>query len=130
MVKKIIAVVLILVTAGAWFFLDQMNRQAIRDAEATRIAMQQARDEAKARAAAQAAAKAKLEALVLADLNNCKAEAEKAKNDFLTQHMQPSRRKRGQMVIPQSAIDEATKTQQAAEAACQSAYDTRITQGQ
>jgi hypothetical protein len=130
MVKKIIAVVLILVTAGAWIYLDQLNKQAIRDAKAARVAMQQAREQAKARAEAQAAAKAKLEALVLADLNNCKAEAEKAKNDFLTQHMKPSRRKRGEFVIPQSAIDEATKTQQAAEAACQSTYDTRIAQGQ
>jgi type II secretory pathway pseudopilin PulG len=129
MVKKVIAIVLILATSGAWFYLDQLNKQAIREAEESRKAMEAARIQAKLRTEAASAAKAKFEAMLLADLNNCKAEAEKAKNDYLDQHKKPVRHKRGKFTVPQSVMDEATKTLEAADAVCQSTYDTRKAQG-
>lgn len=125
MVKKVAAVVLILLAGGGWFYLDYLNKQELKAAEESRKAMEQARAQAQARAAA----KAKFEAQIVADLNACKATAEKAKEDFLTQHQQPVRRKPGQFTVPQAAIDEAAKTLEAANAACQTAYDTRVKSG-
>ncbi len=125
MIKKVVFLVLIVLSAGAWLYLDYMNKQEQAAAEEMRRAVEQARLQAKMRAEA----KAKFEAQILADLNNCKADAEKAKNDFLTQHQQPVRRKPGQFTIPQAAMDEAAKTQEAANAACQSAYNARLAQG-
>ena len=46
MVKKAIAVVLIMLTGGAWFFLDYLNRQQLQEAEELRRAMEQARTQA------------------------------------------------------------------------------------
>lgn len=129
MVKKIIAVVLIVLAGGGWFYLDYRNKQEIQEAEELRRAMEQARVQALARAKAAAEAKAKFEAQILADLTACKAAAEKAKEDFLTQNQKPVRRKPGKFTIPQAAMDEAAKTQDAANAACQTAYDTQLKNG-
>ena len=125
MVKNIVAVVLILATGGTWFYLDYLNKQEILAAEESRKAMEQSRAQAKARADA----RAKLEAQLTADLGACKASAEKAKEDFLTQHQQPVKRKPGQFTIPQAAIDEAAKTLEAATAACQATYDAHVKSG-
>lgn len=125
MVKNIVAVVLILATGGTWFYLDYLNKQEIQAAEESRKAMEQSRAQAKARADA----KAKLEAQIMADLTACKATAEKAKEDFLTQHQQPVKRKPGQFTTPQAAIDEAAKTLEAANAACQATYDAHMKSG-
>jgi hypothetical protein len=125
MFKKIVAVVLILATSGAWFYLDYQNKQEQLAAAEMRKAMDQMRAQAQARAAA----KAKFEAQIQSDLNTCKATAEKAKEDFLTAHQQPVRRKPGQFTIPQTATDEAAKTLEAANAACQTAYNARLQAG-
>ncbi len=129
MVKKIVAVVLIVVTGGAWFYLDYRNKQEIQEAEELRRAMEQARAQALALAKSMAEAKAKFEAQILADLTACKTAAEQAKQDFLDQNKKPVRRKPGQFTIPQAALDEAAKTQEAANAACQSTYDSRLKTG-
>ncbi len=121
MVKKIVALVLILATSGAWFYLDYQNKQEQLAAAELRKVMDQMRAQAQARAAA----KAKFEAQILADLNTCKATADKAREDFLTAHQQPVRRKPGQFTIPQAATDEAAKTLEADYAACQTAYNAR-----
>lgn len=129
MVKKIVAVVLIVLTAGSWFYLDYLNKQQLQEAEELRKSMEQARAVALAKAKAAAEAKAKFEAAILADLNACKATAEKAKEDFLAQNQKPVRRKPGQFTIPQAAQDEAAKTLEAANAACQATYDSRLKSG-
>ena len=129
MFKKVIAVVLIIVTGGGWLYLDYRNKQELAEAEALRQSIMQARLQAEARARAAAEAKAKFEALILADLNTCKATAEKAKEDFLTQHQKPVRHKRGQFTVPQAAMDEAAKTLDAANAECQATYDKRLKAG-
>ncbi len=124
MVKKIVALVLIVAAAGTWFYLDQLNKQALEEAAKARQDVERARAQAKMRADA----KAKVESEAQATLTSCKADAEKAKNDYLTQHQQPVRRKPGQFTIPQDAQDEAAKAFDAANAACQSAYDQRLAQ--
>lgn len=129
MVKKVVAVLLVVVLGGTWFYLDYMNKQAILAAEQLHREMEQARAEAMARAKAAAEAKAKFEALILAELNACKATAEKAKEDFLTQNQKPVRHKRGQFMVPQAAQDEAAKTFEAANVACQATYDTHLKNG-
>jgi type II secretory pathway pseudopilin PulG len=129
MVKKIIAVVLIVLAGGGWFYLDYRNKQEIREAEELRRSMEQARAQALAQAKAIAEAKAKFEAQILADLTTCKADAEKAKNDYVTRNQKPVRRKPGQFTIPQAVADEAARTLETANAACQATYDTRLQNG-
>lgn len=125
MVKKVIAVLLILLAGGGWFYLDYLNKQEQQAAEQSRKALEQVRAQAKARAEA----KAKFETQISADLNACKAAAEKAKEDFLVQHQQPVKRKPGQFTIPQAATEEASKNLEAANAACQTTYENRLKTG-
>lgn len=129
MLKKIIAIVLILVSAGTWGYLDYLNKQELQAAEELRQSMIQARAQAQARAKAAADARAKFEATILADLTTCKATAEKAKEDFLESNKKPVRRKPGQFTVPAAAQEEANKTLEAAVAACQTNYDTRLKNG-
>jgi hypothetical protein len=129
MLKKIIAIVLIVVSAGTWGYLDYLNKQEIREAEEMRRSMEQARAQALARAKAAAEARAKFEATILADLTTCKAAAEKAKEDFLEANKKPVRRKPGQFTVPAAAQEEANKALEAANAACQTNYDTRLKNG-
>lgn len=129
MVKKIVAVVLIVLAAGTWGYLDYLNKQELKAAEEMRVAMAQARAQAMARAKAAAEARAKFEATILADLTACKATAEQAKEDFLTKNQKPVRHKPGQFTIPPAVMDEAAKTLETANAACQSTYDTRLHNG-
>src|SRR5512137_1838497 len=129
MLKKIVAIVLIVLATGTWGYLDYLNKQQIQEAEDLRRSMEQARAQALARAKAVAEAKAKFEATILADLTACKATAEKAKEDFLDANKKPVRRKPGQFTVPAAAQDEANKTLEAANAACQTNYDTRLKNG-
>lgn len=100
--KNIVLVVLAVAAAGLYFYLNQMNQQALEDAAASRKAVAQARAHASALAATQAAAKSTFQSMVLSDFNKCQAEATKKKN---------------------------AKAREAAEAACKSSYDSRLTQG-
>ncbi len=124
MLKKVVAVVLIILSAGTWGYLDYLNKQEIKAAAEMRAAMEQARAQAMARAKAAA-----FEATLLTELETCKATAEQAKEDFLVQNRKPVRRKRGEFTIPQAALDEADKKLEEANAACQTNYDTRLNNG-
>jgi hypothetical protein len=123
--KKIVAVLLILATGGAWLYLDYENKQA----QIAAVEMRKALEQMRAQAQARAAAKAKFEAQLLADLITCKATADKSREDFLVAHQLPVKRKPGQFTIPQADIDEAAKTQEAANSACQLTYDTQLKSG-
>ena len=125
MVKKIAAVVLILLAGGTWGYLDYLNKQEQQAAEELHRQM----DEARAKAAARAAAQAKFETQIMSDLTACKAAAEQAKADFITQHQQPVKRKPGQFTIPPGVAEEADSTLAAANASCQTTYDTRKQNG-
>lgn len=129
MLKKIVAAVLIVLAAGTWGYLDYLNKLELKAAEELHQSMIQARAQALAKAKAAAEAKAKFEAEILADLATCKASAEKAKVDFLEANKKPVRRKPGQFTVPASAQEAANKSQEAANAACQTNYDARLKNG-
>ncbi len=124
MLKKIVATVLIILSAGTWGYLDYLNKQEIKEAAELRAAMEQARAQALARA--QAAA---FESMILAELETCKATAAIAKEDFLIRNRKPVRRRKGEFTISQAALDEAEKMLEEANAACQTNYDTRLSSG-
>ena len=119
MIKKVAAIVLILLSGGAWLTLDYMNKQEQLIAEQTRQAMIQAREQAKARFIVQ----------IKGDLTNCQAAAEKAKVDFLTLNQKPVPRKPGEFTITQAVADESTKMLADANAGCQLTFDTRSKSG-
>lgn len=119
MVKKIVAIVLILLAGGAWLYLDYLNKQEQLIAEQTRQAMQQSRADAKARFTAQ----------ISTDLTTCHAAAEKTKTDYLTLNQKPVPRKPGEFTITQAVADEAAKMLADANSACQLTFDTRSKSG-
>ncbi|MBI5890464.1 MAG: hypothetical protein HZB47_07280 [Nitrosomonadales bacterium] len=129
MLKKIIALVLIVLAGGTWVYLDYLNKQELKAAEEVRQAMAQARAQAQARAKAAEEAKAKFEAQLLVDLTTCKATAEQAKVDFLDANKKPVRRKPGQFTVPAAVQAEADKTLETANAACQATYDMHLASG-
>ncbi len=117
--KKIVAVVLILLTGSAWGYLDYLNRQEKLAAEQTRKAMEQAKAEARAR----------FEAMLRSDLSNCLAVAEKTKSDYLTLNQKPVPRKPGEYTVPQAVADKAAKKLADDNDGCKLTYDTRMTHG-
>ena len=125
MLKKVAAVVLILLAGGTWLYLDYLNKQEIQAAEEMHRAMDKARAEAKARADATA----KLLGQLQTDLTNCQAAAESAKNEYVAKNQQPVRRKPGEFTITQAVADEASKMLNEANATCQQTYDTRLKSG-
>jgi hypothetical protein len=127
--KTIVAVVLIVLAAGTWGYLDYLNRQELQGAEELRQSLVQAHAQALARAKAAADAKAKFEAAIQADLTICRATVEKAKEDFLEANKKPVRRKPGQFTVPAAVQEKANKTQEAANTACQTNYDTQLKNG-
>jgi hypothetical protein len=119
MLKKIVAIVLILLSGGAWIYLDQLNKQELMLAEQSRQALIQARAEAKTRFIAQ----------IKEDQTNCQTTAAQAKVDFLTLNQKPVPRKPGEFTITQSVADEAEKLLADASAGCQLTFDMRSNRG-
>jgi len=126
-IRKVVAVVLIVLAGGNWLYLDYRNKQEMQELEELRRSMEQAHLQALAEAKAVAEARTKFEAQ--ADLNACKTGAEKEKEDFLIRNRKPVRRKPGEFTIPQAAMDEAEKNLETSNAACQSTYDARLKNG-
>lgn len=129
MVKKIVALVLVIVTGGAWAYLDYQNKLEIQAAEQLRAEMAKARAEAAARAKAAAEMKAKFEAEIQAQLTSCQADAEKAKTDFLEANKKPVPRKKGQFAVSKEAEAQAAAKLEADNAACKATHNARLTQG-
>lgn len=127
MIKKSIAVGLIVLTGGAYLYLDYQNKLEMRQLEEMRRAVEQARLQALAEAKAMAVAKNKFDAQI--ELDTCKATAERAKEDFLSQNRKPVRNKPGQFTIPESAVAEAAQKLEAANTACQTKYENRLKSG-
>jgi hypothetical protein len=127
--KTIVAVVLIVLAAGTWGYLDYLNRQELQGAEELRQSLVQAHAQALARAKAAAEAKAKFEAAILADLTICRATVEKAKEDFLEANKKNVRRKLGQFTVSAAVQEKANKMREAANTACQTNYDTQLKNG-
>jgi hypothetical protein len=133
MLKKLIALVLVLLAGGSWLLLDYLNRQEQGSAEQMRQGLVQARAEAQRRndedLKNKALAKAGFEKQILANLASCQAVAEKAQEDYMSLIQQVVPRKRGQSVIPKTVADEAEKILLNAKTECQKIYETRLKNG-
>ena len=133
MIKKLVALVLVLLAGGAWLLLDYFNQQEQVGAEQMRLGLVQARAEAQRRndedMKSKALAKAAFEKQILANLASCQAVAEKAQQDYMSLIQQILPRKRGQSVIPKTVADEADKILVNAKAECQQIYDARLKNG-
>jgi len=133
MIKKLVALVLVLLAGGSWLLLDYFNRQEQVGAEQMRQGLVQARAEAQRRSGEdiknKAQAKAAFEKQILANLASCQAVAEKAQQDYMSLIQQAIPRKRGHSVIPKTVTDEAEKILANAKAECQQIYDTRLKTG-
>ncbi len=127
MIKKSVAVGLIVLTGGAYLYLDYQNKQEMLQLEEMRRAVEQARLQALAEAKAMAVAKNKFDAQV--DLDACRAAAERAREDFLSQNRKPVRNKPGQFTIPEAAVAEAARKLEAANSTCQTNYENRLKSG-
>lgn len=125
MVKIVIAVVLVFVTAGAWLYLDCLNKHELVSTERVHHDVDQVRLEASKRADAKAAFEYQLKST----LSSCQAAAEKGKSDYmvLIQKMAPS--KRGKVIIPQEVMDNSETIATAAKADCQQIHDARLKNG-
>ncbi len=129
MVKAIVGVVMILLAAGGWFYLDHLNKEELAAAAEMRKVVESNRALAVAAENAKIKARAQFETQIIADLKSCKEVAENANTEFLTQHQLPVRHKPGQFTIPPEATEEAAKTLEDANAECQSVYDKRFATG-
>ncbi|HEU0188028.1 MAG TPA: hypothetical protein VFR06_09070 [Gallionellaceae bacterium] len=119
MVKIVIALVLFFVAGGSWLYLDCLNKQELGQTQSLQQGVQQARAEAKRRAES----KALYERQAQAGLKSCQDAAEKAKTDYMALLQKTLPSKRGVVVVPQAAMDEAETILAAAKAACQQGYD-------
>lgn len=125
MLKRIVAAVLIVVTAGAWIYLDYLNKQEQLAAEQSRKEMEAMR----AKAQALAEARAKFEAQLNADLEACKVSADAASKEYIAKNQQPVKRKPGEFTVPQAVADEAARMLDEAVTACQATHDSRLAAG-
>jgi hypothetical protein len=132
MIKKIVAVILILLTSGSWFYLDKLNSGEQMAAEQLHRELDQSRTQVKLRAEA----KAKFESQILLDLTTCLAAAEKANKEYtgllpqaLPRPLTLSNKKVVQFTVPQAVIDEGAKVLATAKTECQATYDIRLKNG-
>ena len=133
MIKKVIALLLVLLAGGSWLLLDYFNRQEQVGAEQMRQGLTQARAEAQRRndedMKNRAQAKADFEKQIRANLASCQAFAEKAQQDYMNLIQQVVPRKGGKSVIPKAVADEADKILVNAKAECQQIFDARLKNG-
>jgi hypothetical protein len=119
MVKKVTAVLLILITGGVWIYLDYLNKQELAMVEQTRQEF----------LVIHAQAKERFKSLINTDLGACQAAAEKTKNDYVAQNQITVPNKPGQFTIPQLVADEAARLLSEGNAACQRTFDRNLRSG-
>lgn len=134
MIKKVIALVLVLLAGGSWLVLDYLNKQEQVTSEQMRQGLVQARMEAKMRSDAEmqnrVQAKVSFEKQILANLTSCQADAEKAQQEYMALIQQVVPRKGGKAITPKTVADEAQHILERTKAECQQVYDTRLKSGQ
>lgn len=128
MLKQLIGLVLILFAAGAWLYMDCLNKQELGSAAQLQQGIVQARAEAKKRAEI-AGIKVGYEKQILATLSVCQAAADKARADYSSLIEQIAPRKKGVAIIPQAVSNAADKILASAKAECQQVYDTSLNSG-
>jgi hypothetical protein len=126
MIKQIVAILLVVLSAGAWFYLDYMNKQELMASGQMRLAlaqMRQTEEENRARA------KAKFEAAARNEFIDCLGEAERARSKYINTNISPIPKKPDLLFITRPVLEEATKILAASTVACQLAYDSRLKKG-
>ncbi len=125
-IKKIVAVVLIISSSGAWGYLNHLNKKELEAAANARKDLEVARTVA----AARAQARADSEATLRRGLAECQAAAEKDRNDFVAAHQKPVPRKRGRFAfaIAPEDLNEAEQMQKDSIARCQMRFDMQMAQ--
>lgn len=113
--KIALTVLLIMLTGGAWFALDYMNRQEQMQAKAIQSGLQLAKMEARNRSRMQSS----IDSLINGAETSCEAAADKAQSDYvaLLQKLMPVKRKI-QLPVPQPVLDEAAALTVNAKAEC------------
>jgi len=129
MIKNLMLVVLLVLAAGAWFYLDQLGKEEQQIAHQTRLEMVQARAEGQIRTARAETAQAAFKANLKTDLAECMLATEKARADFLVGQLQPARRNSNQFTLTQPVLDQAEISVHAGPAACQMDYEQKLATG-
>ncbi len=129
MIKNLMLVVLLVLAAGAWFYLDQLGREEQQIAHQTRLEIMQTRAEGEIRTARTEAAQAAFKANMKTYLAECMLATEKARADFLVSQLQPARRNSGPFTLAQSVLDQAEISVHAGQAACQMDYEQKLATG-
>lgn len=122
MLKTILGLIVIILAAGGWFYLDYLNKQEQAASVELRQTVEKNRAIVLAAEQARVAAKAALEAKRKMELNTCLDAAQQANTDYLATNQKSVARKAGQSALTQAAIDVAIKTLTDAKTSCQQQF--------
>lgn len=122
MIKILIGVVLMCVAGGAWLYLDCLNHHEQGETAALQQGMLQAKAEARRRADTRTLFEVQLQD----SLKACMDAADKSKADYMALLQKNLPSKRGVVVVPQAALDEAEALMTSARAACQQNHDEKM----
>lgn len=126
MAKAAIAVVFIVLTGGAWLYLDCLNKQEEATSNQMQQEMQQMRIEGKKKEESTkklAAAKLALETQIANNLVGCQENADKVNNAYMLIVQKTLPRKRGQVVVPAVIATETAQVLADAKTRCQLSHD-------
>lgn len=132
-VQAVVAGVLIVLSGGAWLYLDCLNKQEETQSAQMQQEMLKLRAESKQRLdTAKEIADAKLSVgnQIRANLASCQAAAEKSHKDYLGLIEKILPRKRGQVLMPPNIASESNQILTAAKAECQQNHDTLMPKAQ
>lgn len=123
MIKNVILILFLVLSAGAWFYLDHTNKEDQMETMQMRISMEHTRADGEGKARAQ------LESKLRIALMGCQTNAEKARVDFLTQNQKPVRGKPKEVTLARNILDQAETTLVNATATCWSDYSEHMAKG-
>ena len=127
--KATIGVALIMLTGGAWLYLDCLNKQEEATSTQMQQEMQQMRIEGKKREDSikkVAEAKLALETQVARNLLSCQEAADKLNSAYMLIVQKTLPRKRGQVVVPQNIVTEFAQILAEVKLTCQHSHDDLI----
>lgn len=125
MFKKVIAIVIIFLASGTWFYLDCMNKQEQGASAQIHQGIEQARAEAKKRMLIDA----KFGYHTLLNFTVCQTAAESAQKEYINLVYDAVPNKQGKFILPHSVTEKSAKILAAAKAECQATYDTLLKNG-
>lgn len=129
MLKMIAGIVVIVLAAGGWFYLDYLNKQEQLAALELRQTVEKNRAIAVAAEQARVASKVALEAKLSIELKTCLDAAQQASTDYLTANQKNTPRKAQPLVIEPTVIDTAAQNLANAQSVCQQQFAQHSTAG-